>query len=60
MFAYRAHYLAHSGELYGVEHFDAENDAAAIEYANKQLRSPWGRGHEIWHEDRLVHREIYS
>jgi hypothetical protein len=57
---YRTHYLTHAGATYGLEQFDAADDAAAIEYAKKKLSSPWAMGHEIWHGDRFVHREIYE
>jgi hypothetical protein len=56
---YRTHYQTHGGTSFGVQQFVARDDAAAIEYASKKLRSPWGMGHEIWQEQRLVHREIY-
>lgn len=60
MVLYRAHFLAHSGKRFGVEHFDAEDDEAAIAHARKHLSSPWGKEHEVWQADRLVHREIYK
>ena len=59
MMLYHAHFLAHLGQVFGKERFDAENDISAIEYAQQKLKSR-GKGHEIWQGDRLVHRAIYS
>ena len=57
---YRAHFFTHSGDRFGGEDFHAENDENAIEYARRNLSSPWGRGHDIWQGNRHVHREIYE
>lgn len=57
---YRAQFFKHSGQPFGGERFHAANDEAAIRFARSQLMSPWGKGHEIWQGDRLVHRELYD
>ena len=57
---YRAHFLTHGGEIFGVAHFEAEHDEAAIAHARKALSTKTGKGHEIWHGDRLVHVENYD
>ena len=57
---YRIHFFTHSGEIFGGQHFGADNDKSAIEVASKTFRSPWGKGHEVWHGSRLVHREEYK
>ena len=58
-----AHYIAkfvdHEDHVFGRHPFEAENDQAAIELANRLLKTRLGKGHEIWQDDRLVHREIY-
>ncbi len=60
MALYQVRFLAHSEEVFGREQFEAEDDASAIEHARQRLKSPWGKAHEIWHADRLVHRENYK
>jgi hypothetical protein len=40
--------------------FHAEHDDAAASHVNRVLRTNIGMGHEIWQDDRLVHREIYD
>jgi hypothetical protein len=57
---YSAHFLSHTDETLGVQHYQAADDDTAIRYASDVLRSPWGKGHEIWQGDRLVHREVYK
>jgi hypothetical protein len=57
---YRAHFMSHAGDIVGIDHFQAEGDEAAIETGRKLLSSPWGKGREIWHTDRLVHTETYK
>jgi hypothetical protein len=59
MALYEARFLTHGNEVFGREQFEAEHDDAARDYTNRVLRTPVGKGHEIWHGDRLVHREIY-
>ena len=58
--SYVAKFFDHRDQLFGWEPFDAEHDEAAKNYANRMLKSPFGKGHEIWHDDRLVHRELYE
>ena len=60
MTSYRAQFLTHADEIFGVAHFEAEDDVAAISYANEKLATGIGKGHQIWEEDRLVHTEIYK
>jgi hypothetical protein len=57
---YRAHFFSHAGDRFGSEQFRAADDQQAIEHARRNLRSPWGKGHEIWQDNRIVHREIYE
>ena len=52
--------MTHGNDVFGVEQFEAEHDEAAKKHANRVLRTNFGKGHEIWHGDRLVHREIYK
>jgi hypothetical protein len=59
MALYRAHFLTHGNDIFDVDHFDAEHDEAAINHAVQVFRSGIGKGYEIWHDDRLVHVEIY-
>jgi len=56
---YEAKFFNHGDQVFGTESFEADHDDAAKDHANKFLRSPFGKGHEIWHKGRLVHREIY-
>ena len=57
---YLAQFLTHADEIFGVAHFAAEDDEAAISYANGKLATGIGKGHEIWEGDRLVHTQIYK
>jgi glyoxylase-like metal-dependent hydrolase (beta-lactamase superfamily II) len=56
---YRAHFVNHADHIFGVSHFDAEHDEAAIAHARQVFRSGIGKGYEIWHEDRLVHKQTH-
>ena len=60
MAQYRAHFLTHSGEIFGVAHFEAEHDEAAIAHAHDVLATNIGKGHEVWRGSRLVHAENYD
>jgi hypothetical protein len=57
---YEARFITHSDAVFGSTNFEAEHDEAAKSHANRLLRTNIGKGHEIWHGDRLVHREIYK
>lgn len=60
MALYEARFIDHGGRVFGREPFEAEHDDAAKSYANRMLKTGFGKGHEIWRGDRLVHREIYD
>jgi hypothetical protein len=60
MVAYSVHFIAHTGERFGNERFQASDDEAAILHARKHLTSPWGKGHELWRDHQLIHREDYK
>ena len=57
---YRAHFVTHGDRVFGVEHFDAESDAHAIEHARALFTSGIGKGYQIWADDRHVHTEVFS
>ena len=57
---YKVRFFNHGDHTVGSVSLDADTDANAQHYAAQILRSPFGRGHEIWEGDRLVHREIYK
>jgi hypothetical protein len=57
---YHIRFLTHSNDPFGEERFYAQDDKLAIAHARKRLSSPFGMGHEIWEQRRLVHREIYG
>jgi len=59
MLEYRAEFLTHGNHVFGTAHFHASDDRAAIDHANVALKTNIGIGHQIWQNDRLVHREIY-
>jgi hypothetical protein len=56
---YEIRFIKHGGHIFGSDRIQAKDDAAAIAYANRLMRSPFGHSHEIWEGDRFVHREIY-
>ena len=57
---YEARFLTHGDDLFSTMRFHAAHDEAAIRYTNVTLRTSFGKGHEIWLDGRLVHRETYS
>jgi hypothetical protein len=56
---YEVRFFNHGDYTMGSDHFHAENDDVAIRYTARLLKSPFGKGHEIWDGERLVHRELY-
>jgi hypothetical protein len=60
MALYVAKFIDHRNEVFGRRLFEADKDEAAKDYANSMLRTRFGKGYEIWLDERLVHREIYS
>jgi hypothetical protein len=59
MRTYRAHFVNHADEIFGVNHFEAEHDDAAIKHASDMFPSRIGKGYEIWQSARLVHTKEY-
>jgi hypothetical protein len=59
MARYTVRFLTHGDQIFGQDLFEAENDGAAIRHCNQKLKSPLGKGHEIWQDNRMVHRQIY-
>ena len=57
---YEARFLTHGNAVFSKERFQATHDEAAITHVSIALRTNFSMGHEIWREDRLVHREIYD
>ena len=55
---YAIHFLTHGGDVFAVEWVQAADDEAAQQHA-KRLRTPFGKGHEIWEGDRLVAKMDY-
>ena len=60
MAEYKVRFFNHGNHTVGSVSFNADTDANAQHYAAQVLRSPFGRGHEIWEAERLVHREVYE
>lgn len=60
MALYEARFIDHRGEVSGTQLFGAEHDQAAKDYANRVLKRPQGKGHQIWQGGRLVHTEFYA
>lgn len=56
---YEARFIDHRDEVFSTQQFKADHDEAAKDYANKVLKTTFGKGHEIWHGERLVHKEAY-
>jgi hypothetical protein len=52
---YVAKYLKPTGDTYGTDYFNVENDEAAVAYVHDEMRLWIGRRHEIWQDERLVH-----
>ena len=59
MAVYEARFIDHRNKVFGKQSFEAEHDEAAKDYANRNLKTRFGKGHEIWHGERHVHTEIY-
>jgi hypothetical protein len=59
MARYEVRYFNHGNHLCGSQPFEAENDIAAIRHCKEKLKSPFGKGHEIWQDERFVYRESY-
>ena len=57
---YQAKFLTHGNVVFSTVQFCATHNEAAISHVSVALRTNFGMGHEIWREDRLVHREIYD
>ena len=57
---YEVRFFNHGGYTVGTAYVRAESDEEAIRYALRVLQNPFGRGHEIWQGERLVHREMYA
>ncbi len=57
---YKAKFLIPGNVVFSTVQFCATHDEAAISHASVALRPSFGMGHEIWREDRLIHREIYD
>ena len=60
MALYEARFIDHMDGVFSTQQFSAEHDQAAKDYANRVLKTRFGKGHEIWDGGRLVHREIYT
>jgi hypothetical protein len=56
---YSAHFVNHADEIFGVSHFEAEDDDAAISHASQVFRTSIGKGYEIWRGGQLVHTETF-
>ena len=56
---YEVRFFNHGGHTIGTAYILADDDDDARRYALRVLQSPFGRGHEIWQGERLVHREMY-
>ena len=59
MRTYRAQFINHADEIFGVSHFEAEHDDAAIKHASDMFASRIGKGYEIWQGARLVHTKQF-
>ena len=59
MRTYRAQFMTHADEIFGVSHFEAEHDEAAIKHASERFPTRIGKGYEIWQSARLVHTKTY-
>jgi hypothetical protein len=59
MAQYEIRFFNHGDLAIGTDHFRAEGDDLAICFAARLLRNPFGRAHEFWDGERLVHREMY-
>lgn len=60
MAQYQVRFFNHGNHTIGSDHFHADDDDTAKRYALRLLASPFGKGHEIWEGERMVHREIYG
>lgn len=55
---YGVHFLTHGDNVFAVDWVRAENDEAAKKQADG-LRTRFGKGYEIWDNDRLVEKADY-
>ena len=60
MILYQVRFFNHGDHTVGSDTLRAASDEDAILRARIRFTSPFGRGHEIWDGERLVHREIYG
>ena len=60
MVLYQVRFFNHGDHTVGSDSLRAADDDDAIRRARIRFTSPFGRGHEIWDGERLVHREIYD
>jgi hypothetical protein len=56
---YRAQFMNHADEIFGITHFEADHDEAAIEHASQMFTARIGRGYEIWEAARLIYTKTY-
>ena len=56
---YRAQFFDHRDDIFGVSHFEAEHDKAALKQVSELFPSPIGKGYEVWQGIRLVHTKTY-
>lgn len=59
MIKYQIRFITHSGIVFGTDHFSAEDDKRAISKAHAVYRTRFGKGYEVWQDDRHVHTESY-
>lgn len=56
---YEARFIDFRGEVFSSQPFSADHDEGAKGYAQKILKTRFGKGHEVWDGQRLVHKETY-
>ena len=56
---YKAQFLDHGDKIFGVSHFEAEHDKAALKHVSELCPMPIGKGYEVWQGARLVHKKAY-
>ena len=54
---YRVHFVDHGDNVYSTDHFESDDDERAIAHARRLNVPSIGAGFELWHGERLVHRE---
>ena len=60
MARYQVCFLNHAKAIVAIETFEAEDDAFALAHARSAYRTGFGKGYELWQDERHFHTEWYD